>query len=68
MKMITWLFGDKGNGRLDQAKVVTEAAIAAERGRLNNAVQGIKSGSRVLENMAGMLNLMTLNEQIRDDR
>ena len=41
-----------------QRKHETDCALKEERGRLKNNVQSIKSGARVMSNMAGMLKLM----------
>ena len=41
-----------------QRKHITDCALEEERGRLRNNVQSIKSGARVMSNMAGMLKLM----------
>lgn len=66
MKIFSLLFGD--DVILEQRKVETERQIREEQGRLNNAVQNVHSGSRVMENMAGMMALMNTVERIPDDR
>lgn len=42
--------------------------IAEERGRMHNAIQGIHSGSRDLQNMAGMLQLMNRLRQADNEK
>lgn len=44
-----------------------ENAIQAERARLDQSIQTIASGSRVMQNMAGMMKLMAINNRIPDD-
>lgn len=44
-----------------------ERELQFERHRLNNSAQALASGSRVMENMAGMMQLMARTKAIPDD-
>lgn len=52
---------------LSDAQIRQERAIQAERARLDQSVQAVASGSRVMQNMAGMMRLMAINDRIPDD-
>lgn len=50
-----------------EKEIRTDRAIQAERARLHQSVQAVASGSRVMQNMAGMMRLMAINDRISGD-
>lgn len=58
MRLLSALLGKPVDHERENEIAHTERQIVEARGRLRDSVQNIESGSRVLENMAGMMTLL----------
>jgi hypothetical protein len=64
-RLLSVIFGRQNH--LSDTQIRKERAIQSERARMNQSVQAVASGSRVMQNMAGMMRLMAINDRIDGD-